>query len=272
MQPVGNNVPNAPYYVPGKYIPNANNYLHAPPKISGGPDVSGWINNTSAGLTIGGHEAFDHLHYYVGSSGSNPTKEQLAVSPYIRTELSVILALPEGESYVWFLEHNETHHAKGTAGDIGAFGPLVVDLSPPSGDVRIAGGLVRIEDADTFLEISAADNLSGVSGIYIDGDLVDGPNVRQWINFNSAISVTLTPNFDRKNVTVRFVDYAGNQSGIFMDNIFLGQTKYFFYKVQGLENNFQDKQVGFQTQSDNTFRTGGADFAEADEHGEFGDN
>ena len=83
MQAVDNNVPDAPYYVPGKYIPNANNFLHAPPGTEGVP-ASGWINNVNLGISVSGNEAYDHLHYVAGPSGTNPTEGELSVAPFIR--------------------------------------------------------------------------------------------------------------------------------------------------------------------------------------------
>lgn len=273
MQKVDNNVPGAPYYLPGKYIPNANNYLHSPPGVSGGPELVGWISNQDAGIQIGGHEAFDHLHYFVGPSGSDPTKAEMSEAPYIRTESSMVLALPEGESYVWFLEHNETHHPKGTESDVGVIGPLQVDLSGPIGSIRVAGGLIRISDEQTFVQIEATDDLSGVSGVYIDGDVVNGPNVRSWLPYSGQYDIELTPNFETKTVNIRFRDFAGNLSALYLDTIFLGETKYYFYNTDSLiDNQLKSSGVTLVGKSDNQMQSGGSKMTEGDEHGEFGDS
>jgi len=48
--------------------------------------------------------------------------------------------------------------------------------------------------------------------VFIDGDLIDGLLIRQWVSVREQLSVTLTPSNGKKEVSARFRDAAENES------------------------------------------------------------
>lgn len=263
------NVPGAPYYVPGKYLPGANNYLDSPPSVSG-VVPSGWSTSEMIEFLFPGDDHWHHVHY-IATSGDAPTLDQLAQAPSTFFSDWIVLALPEGISNVYFVQHNETHHPKGYETDIGVIGPYQIDDSAPVGSMVIAGGLFRIDEAPTSVEISATDQYSGLYQVYIDGDVQDGPNVRQWIDFSTSVEVDLdATKFGRKFVNLRLKDNAGNISSLVLDDVFLGSTKYYFYNTKPRSNKLASVDHKFSIMDENKMRTDNTPKMQpGEEHGKF---
>lgn len=263
------NIPDAPYYVPGKYLPGANNYLNSSPPVSG-IVPGGWSSNEMVEFFFPGDDHWHHIHY-IATSGTAPSLDQLAEAPFTFFSDWIVLGLPEGISTVYFVQHNETHHPKGYVTDIGKIGPYKIDNSAPIGSIVIAGGMFRVDEAPTSIEVSATDQYSGLYQMYIDGDVQDGPNVRQWIDFSTSVPVNLdSAKFGRKIVNLRLKDNAGNISSLVFDDIFLGSTKYYFYGTKLKQNNLDFADQKFSIMDKNKMRTDNTSKMQpGEEHGKF---
>ncbi len=92
---------------------------------------------------------------------------------------------------------------------------LIIDSTAPDGTVTVNEGAYAASP-DIHLTLSAP---ADVTHMYLDGDLVDGVSVRQWIAYTSATTVTLAPGDGSKTVTVRYRDIASHVGNLASDLI-----------------------------------------------------
>jgi hypothetical protein len=84
---------------------------------------------------------------------------------------------------------------------------VIVDSTVPSGNISVAEGpYVRL--TTVHLQLAAA---ADTVALFVDGDLQDGPTVRQWVAYTTTLPVTLTGDEGLKTIRVRFRDLVGNE-------------------------------------------------------------
>lgn len=220
------NIPGASGYFCGKYLNDYNQYLEQPRASSYFP-TSSWFSIENTYFTLSNTELYDHIHFQQTSSSTPPAPSSFSSSGY-GTGSSLSVPMSEGIRYVHLIEHNCLHQWHGGSDDVRTLGPFWIDNSAPFGSISIASGILRLDLPETFLKVTGQDTYSGISGIYIDGDVLSGPNVRQWIPYESLINIELSHANERKVVNLRFVDFVGNESSLFVDDIFLGAKRYYF--------------------------------------------
>ncbi len=87
---------------------------------------------------------------------------------------------------------------------------IVLDNTPPiTGTLQINEGLLYT--ASRVVQLSLSFPADAVS-VFIDGDLIDGLLIRQWVSVREQLSVPLTPSNGKKEVRARFRDAAENES------------------------------------------------------------
>lgn len=92
----------------------------------------------------------------------------------------------------------------------------------PTGTISINGGAATTPELATVtLTLSATDDLSGVEKMIISNDGVFDTEVAEAYSPTKA-GWALTSGLGTKTVYVKFIDYAGNVSGIFSDDITVG--------------------------------------------------
>jgi len=94
---------------------------------------------------------------------------------------------------------------------------LVDNSAPTDGAIEIAGGAAVVGSATTVLGIAAI----GATEIYIDGDVIDTPSTKQWIDYTTSVEVILTTDMADNTVTVTFRDEAHNSFGPASDTVAL---------------------------------------------------
>jgi hypothetical protein len=105
-----------------------------------------------------------------------------------------------------------TDAAGNTAAD--ESGNFEIDSSAPDGTVSIDEGDYTAS-RDVQLTLSAPGD---TVQMYIDGDVADASNVRQWIAYSTSAAVTLTVGEGSKTVTVRYRDHVGNEGSLANDS------------------------------------------------------
>ena len=81
-----------------------------------------------------------------------------------------------------------------------------IDSTPPNGTMTIAEGeYTRLRQIHLLL--TAPDD---TVQMYLDGDLQDAPNVRQWVAYTPTVTVTLADDDGSKTVRVQYRDVADN--------------------------------------------------------------
>jgi hypothetical protein len=85
---------------------------------------------------------------------------------------------------------------------------FTINSTSPEGTVTIAEGDYT-NSRDIHLILGAPDD---TIDMYLDGDLTDASNVRQWITYTTNATVTLTTGEGSKTVLVTYRDVAGNES------------------------------------------------------------
>lgn len=270
MQQTSHNIPGAPYYEPGKYIPGSNHIL-GDVNCSFNLPFEYWTSTNSLVLSNSNHFNFHHIHYIFNNTGIAPNLNELADAPYFSNTVTKVFVLGEGVHYLFLLGHNATHHGS----DISTFGPFSIDMLPPIGWIKIAGGVNRIFDRNTYVEVSGVDVFSSVSGVYITGDLEDNGNINKWMPIDSYYDVVLASGDPgRRTVECRFMDMAGNQSNAVFDDIYFGATKYFFYKTSSLIPIMESTNPGKHINNDsNKFKQDmSPNMTTGEENGNFGAN
>lgn len=223
--------------------------LHAP--VQATPDLlpNVWASSTLSFTTDSIYEGFvDHIHYGLTFSSDPLTKDQLAGEAIWQSDLLVIQLPQASGMYVHMLAHDKFNRSPQEEDQVTIFGPFNVDLDPPSGSLIINQGEAETNVALVTLAIAAVDNISGVDEMYLDGDILNGGNVRTWIPFSTIAGVTLTVGDGRKDVRVRFRDVPGNTSLWFSDDIIYGLLRYFFNKSHDLSNDMSVNQRIFSIQ------------------------
>jgi len=139
--------------------------------------------------------------------------------------INLIIAATENDgSYVWTVPtlDNVTIRVRVAASDRAGNSSsddsnanLIIDSTAPDGTVTINEGAYAASP-DIHLTLSAP---SDVTYMYLDGDLVDGANVRQWIAYTASAVVTLAPGDGSKTVTVRYRDIASHVGNLASDLI-----------------------------------------------------
>ena len=94
---------------------------------------------------------------------------------------------------------------------------LVDNTAPSAGGIEIAGGAAVVGSATTVVGIGAI----GATQMYIDGDVVDTPQTKEWIPYGAGVEVILTTDMADNTVTVRFRDEAHNGFGPVSDTVSL---------------------------------------------------
>ncbi len=123
------------------------------------------------------------------------------------TYTDIVTATANDGEYAWTVPEVETTtvRVRVTATDLVGHsasskrrGDFTIDSTPPAGTLSIAeGGYVRVREVHLLL--TASDD---VVQMYLNGDLEDAPDVRQWVTFTSSLTVTLTDNEGNKTVRV----------------------------------------------------------------------
>lgn len=275
MQIVGKNIPDAPYYQSGKYIPNSNHTLLTSEYVSNVPSGV-WSNDGYISFYIENFWEFDHMHYVIEPSGSDaPTITDMHDAEWFRDNDGIIIPLNEGAYQVYMLQHNATHHSRGYEDDVMFFGYFLIDMMPPSGRILVADGKNKTLEQETFVSISGIDEYSGNESMYIDGDIENGDNIRSWVPYDIYQDIVLASGDPgRRFVSVRFRDAAGNESAPYLDSIYFGDIKYFFEPTRDGAIKMTPSKVGqfkndtekiMSTNSDNLMKQDG------DKYGKFRD-
>ena len=97
---------------------------------------------------------------------------------------------------------------------------FTVDSTPPNGTVAIAEGDYT-NSRDVHLALDAPGD---TTEMYLDGDLIDASNVRQWTAYTTATTVTLTAGEGSKTTTVRYRDSAGHEGDLASDTVIYDAT------------------------------------------------
>lgn len=105
-----------------------------------------------------------------------------------------------------------------------------LDVLAPTGDSITSGscsntglcidsGVAATKVTAVSLTIAATDDSGTVTSMYIDGDVADDANTKEWISYSTSKTVTLTSGDGVKSVSIKFKDAAANEGSVYYESI-----------------------------------------------------
>jgi hypothetical protein len=208
-----------------------NQYLDSPPDVATSLETLVWRDGILTVYTPKfGQGIYDHMHYMIRYDGVVPTLSEMAQS-YTWQEDFLVLNLPEASGImVYMIAHDHFHRTKEGGQDLLGLGEYWVDYTAPSGVLHVNNGAPQSMEQVVDLHVLAHDALSGMSEMYISGD-VQGVNVNQWIHYAEHTDILVSDREGQQTIVVKLKDHAGNISNVFYASIIYPLVRYFFHKT-----------------------------------------
>ena len=197
-------------------------------------DANFTVDSTDPSVTLtapnGGEMLQGGESYEVTWSASDDNFDSLPIALYYSTDggasfpFTMTNATANDGSFSWTVPALDDDDVRvrvvatdlaGNSGQDDSDADFTIDSTPPDGTVTVAEGDYTLSCA-VHLTLDAPDD---ASEMYLDGDLIDALNVRQWIAYTTAATVTLTAGEGSKMVTVRYRDVAGNEGNLASDTV-----------------------------------------------------
>jgi len=197
-------------------------------------DANLTIDSTAPSVTLvapdGGEIFYDGDSCNITWSASDTNFGSAPIALYYSTDGGatfpnpIVTATENDGSYAWTIPALDSIHVRvrvvatdlaGNSTYDDSDANFTINSTLPEGTVAIAEGDYT-NSATVHLALHAPDD---TTEMYLDGEVADAPNVRQWVAYTTATTVTLTAGEESKTVTVRYRDAVGGEGSPASDSI-----------------------------------------------------